>query len=577
MRQLSRALTAGGLAALILVVAAAPASASRRGHGARRAHAHVLKPRRYGELDCNGYSRRQQSVHRFALCADVQGIGGVHNRNTWNGRFFDNGHYIGHDEPDVTFLSTAAGSGNDVTWSETLGTDPSAPPTVSTPGSDVTHYFELSVAPWFSMTVCDPQSYPQNPCAPGSDANAPTCAGPHVVNAGCFPGAGDALVELQFYPPGMAPFVDSISCDNTHWCSALTIDSLECNAGYQSCNAGCEEPVNFAFVQRNGVPTGPPSPQDSTAATFTQNAQTLMMNPGDHIVVHMWDAPVPHGGGHALEVQIRDLTTGQTGYMQASAANGFANTSFSTCNGTPFNFEPEYRTASPGNFSSWGALRTNVSTEFEVGHFTPCTSVNSTARLPISAGVSDIFYKDCKGPYETTNDNQTQESSDALCYPAGDTHGVLNAAPNELTGCEDNFYQNGDVDFDGSSYWADWPTGVAATSTLPGSFVERAPTSAGSSYPRLFIQTDAAYADPNCPVSLTASPSCVIPPPGPGAFYPYWSFAGSGSASCALEFGNVSSGVNNMGGVAQYGTIQSATLGAPEFEGPIQANPCASG
>jgi hypothetical protein len=33
-------------------------------------------------------------------------------------------------------------------------------------------------------------------------------------------------MELQCYPPGEAPFVDSISCDNAHWCAALTIDSL---------------------------------------------------------------------------------------------------------------------------------------------------------------------------------------------------------------------------------------------------------------------------------------------------------------------------------------------------------------
>ena len=54
------------------------------------------------------------------------------------------------------------------------------------------------------------------------------------------------------------------------------------------------------------------------------------MNPGDKITVHMFDAPAP-GGGHAFEVVIDDLTTGQTGYMQASAANGFASTSMADC------------------------------------------------------------------------------------------------------------------------------------------------------------------------------------------------------------------------------------------------------
>ena len=39
------------------------------------------------------------------------------------------------------------------------------------------------------------------------------------------------------------------------------------------------------------------------------------------------------------------MTTGQSGFMQASAANGFMNTSIIDCSGTPFNFEPEYNTA----------------------------------------------------------------------------------------------------------------------------------------------------------------------------------------------------------------------------------------
>ena len=50
-----------------------------------------------------------------------------------------------------------------------------------------------------------------------------------------------------------------------------------------------------------------------------------MMNPGDTIVVHMFDARL-RGGGHALEGQrVRRLTTDQSGFMIASAANGFMN------------------------------------------------------------------------------------------------------------------------------------------------------------------------------------------------------------------------------------------------------------
>ena len=152
------------------------------------------------------------------------------------------------------------------------------------PGRDVTHWFELSIAPWFSTTVCDPHSAPLLPCTPRSDRNAPH---------GKYPGGGAAFVELQFYPPGFAPFSDSISCDNAHWCSALTIDSLECTGnGSGPCNNRCVEPVNFAFVQTNGVPTGPPSPQLSNQATFMPNRHTLLMNPGDNITVHMFDAKI---------------------------------------------------------------------------------------------------------------------------------------------------------------------------------------------------------------------------------------------------------------------------------------------
>jgi hypothetical protein len=45
---------------------------------------------------------------------------------------------------------------------------------------------------------------------------------------------------------------------------------------------------------------------------------------------------------------------------------------------------------------------------------------------------------------------------------------------------------------------------------------------------------------------------------------------------CTLEFGNVSSGagVNDFGQDAQYGSDQIATLGYPEFEGPVMKNSC---
>ena len=187
------------------------------------------------------YSDRLKTT---GACSDPRGYDG--------GRFYDNGHYIGHDEPIVRFLSDRPGSGNSTTWTETLPRDPHAAPTVKTPGSDVTHWFELSIAPWFSMALCNSRSFPlTQPCTPNSDANAPSTTSP---------GGGSSFLEMQFYPPGFAPFVDSISCDNTHWCASLHINDLECDTNFV-CNPNCIEPTNFAFIQRDGVPTGPPSPQ----------------------------------------------------------------------------------------------------------------------------------------------------------------------------------------------------------------------------------------------------------------------------------------------------------------------------
>src|SRR5205085_10340594 len=124
-----------------------------------------------------------------------------------------------------------------------------------------------------------------------------------------------------------------------HWCASLHINDLECTLGFAQCNNNCIEPTNFAFIQRNGVPTGPPSPQRMNLASNTPNSDTLLMNPGDRLKTHIFDAPVPGHPGHmALKTTIDDLTTGQSGFMQASAKNGYMATSNTDCSGTPFDY-----------------------------------------------------------------------------------------------------------------------------------------------------------------------------------------------------------------------------------------------
>jgi len=568
-----------GFAALVSLVLAVVAAAAFSGSAAANSTSSGKLAAR-GALDCNGFSPIQQSLKPTGACTDIRGFDGVYNQNTWDGRFYDNGHYIGHDEPDLTFLSNRPGSGNDVTWTETLGQDPAAAPTVATPGSDVTHWFELSVAPWFSMALCDPYSYPQTSCTPNSDSNAPRQGYPGAPRHG-YPGGGSSFLEVQFYPPGEAPFFDNISCDNSHWCASLHINDLECTVNFGHCNTNCIEPTNFAFIQKDGVPTGPAGPQVATLASFTPNSDTLLMNPGDTITVHIFDAALS-GGGHALEVHIDDTTTGESGFMQASAANGYMATNIGNCKGIPFNYEPEYSTAAQGNIVPWAALQTDISTQFEIGHWTPCTSLSDLSTdfgLDfITAG--DPFSLTCNGPYEapadSASDNPEGFGGDAFCYPAGDTHAALNqfgvtSDPNTTTGCLD-ILSGGDIDFDGTSYWPDWPTGTSPTATTPGSFVQSAPTSNGQAYSQSFFQTDVALSESTCGENISG---CTVPPSGPGNFYPYWSTITNGS-QCSIVFGNVTSGsgVNAFGGAAQYGTDLRPVIGYDEFEGPVTNAVC---
>ena len=535
------------VAALALAIPAFGATAVSATASAASAASASVAPDAVGELDCNGLSPIQKPVKNVLQCLDPRG--------TWDGRFYDNGHYIGHDEPSVRFISSRPGSGDAVTYTERLPVEPRALPTVRRPGHDVTHTFELTIAPWFSITVCDPDSTPLLPCTPESDANAPS---------GSYPGAGAAFVELQFYPPGFAPFSDNISCDDAHWCSALTIDSAECQGSGDTagpCNADCPEPVNFGFIQTNGVPTGPPSPQLSDAATVTPNRHTLLMNPGDLITVRMFDARL--AGGRALEAEISDHTTGRRGFMIASAANGFMNTNPDTCDGTPFNFQPEYSSAAAQNVIPWGFGPYMINDEYEVGHFEPCTSLTG----PVTS-TGDTYYLNCVGPYESDSDTGSSlEPDDSPCYPFGDTHGGT-AAPNLVTGCDVFTDAIGDLDYDGTPYYPDWPDSVRPD-RFPSPFLQLQPTSHGHTYPQIQFVTDNSATQFNTNCNPMTGSGCVLPPQGPGHFYPYFTQARVWG-QCVWEFGNMRNG-NTFGGDAQYGSVGPGTLGA--FAGPVRRNP----
>src|SRR6516225_6530980 len=206
------------------------------------------------------------------LCAEVYEPIGYH------------GAYTGNDEPSLLFYSSTAGSGNSSIYRLRLPKDPPTLPKQD--GTGGTFNFQLHPAFWVGMAMCDDQSAP-NPggsligpnilCTPDSDSNIYDGSDPAKPDyIGHHPGT--AFMEMQFYPPGAV-----ISCDATRWCAALNIDSLPKNNNTgQGNNAACGgaiEYINFAYIQKDGIPFPPGSP--SPLGPFVAiNSETLFMNSG---------------------------------------------------------------------------------------------------------------------------------------------------------------------------------------------------------------------------------------------------------------------------------------------------------
>src|ERR1044071_3534116 len=152
------------------------------------------------------------------------------------------------------------------------------------------------------------------------------------------------------------------------------------NSG-QNNNANClntvgVEPANFAFVTRSGAPHAPPAPLSQTAGTFTPSAATdLFMDSGDQLAVDI------HDGSAGLTAIIHDLTSGETGSMPASAANGFAQVLYepasATCHQAPYTFRPMYASSSEHTRVPWAAHSYNVAFSDEIGHFEYCNEVSA--------------------------------------------------------------------------------------------------------------------------------------------------------------------------------------------------------
>jgi hypothetical protein len=478
------------------------------------------------------------------------------------------GEYTGHDEPSVLFYSNTAGSGNSNVYRLVLPKEPSQRPTQD--GLGATWNFQLHPAFWFGMDMCDTQSSPEfqhTTCTPDSDTNIfdnPDPAAPDYI--GHHPGG--AFMEMQFYPPGWTPWEAGVSCDATKWCAALNIDSLsQSQVDNTTQNAQClnkagVEPVSFAFITKSGVPQASPDPTTAFAqpfaATTVDPTKDLLMDPGDVIVLDMHDTPA------GFQVIIHDLTTGETGSMTASVANGFRQVLYEpkgTCHTAPYAYHPMYATSSEHTRLTWTAHGYNVAMSDEIGHFEFCDKVlNGKCK---SGGATD----------------PAPDGDDVGCFTA------LESLLVQVSGCLGT-----DNDFDGSAYQpTSWP-GNNTSRPVPDAIRFTSPLFNGASnYARVAFETDLPRieaADLGGICDRTTGANCVNPPAGAN-FYPLFS-TGSLAGQCVWQEGGpaIPGTTNNFGGTstAEFGPLLQLFYPVPggvvrrfnDFRNTLTTNPCPS-
>ena len=140
-------------------------------------------------------------------------------------------------------------------------------------------------------------------------------------------------------------------------------------------------------------------------------------------------------------------------------------------------------------------------------------------------------------------------------------------------------FQNGDLDFDGTSYQSfTWPNG---SRNHPTAFDYAGPFQAnGKQYPQIQFETNVGASEALC--NTTTGVGCTVAPAG-SKFYPFWSLSlhpapfGADTTACAWNFGNVLPNTfKTFGKDAQYGTPNvarfagtstSAVLPNPQFTG----------
>jgi hypothetical protein len=254
-----------------------------------------------------------------------------------------------------------------------------------------------------------------------------------------------------------------------------------------------------------------------------------------------------------LRVNINDLTTGQTGFMTASKANGFAQVKYAptgtSCTAIPYNFHPMYSTSSTKTRVTWAAHGFNVGFDSEIGHFQFCTGPKRIPATPFGLLPNGNPTVCPKGNTEGRGVNAVKSDGDDLfCFPAKE------ALVFKVSGC--TFTNTG---FDGASYQRLWPDGNTRMHPTPFQF--SSPTT-GSNYTQQYrmatFEADLPAVEGTCDV-VTGAGCTLIPQTdqgGPATFYPFFSITKKGGNGCVWQFGNDIPGeISNFGANGQYGTL----------------------
>jgi hypothetical protein len=277
--------------------------------------------------------------------------------------------------------------------------------------------------------------------------------------------------------------------------------------------------------------------------------------------------------GDALLTTIHDTTTGQSGTMTASAANGFGQVKYAPspstdCTNIPYDFHPMYSTSSPKTTVPWAAATYNIAFDTEVGHFDRCSgTVDATGT--------------CVGTEGVGANKEPADADDQGCWPAT-ASGLV-----QIAACQGQ--NNG---YDGTPYLKDWPNGN--TNLRPTPTIFTSPLTGdeySTNYTSVAFNTDLPaieYSLGTCD-RLTGA-GCSLHPPTddgtPAPFYPYYS-TGHALGGCAWTVGQSVPGfsANSYGGLSQYGQILRVTYPGPggipvqyfrDFQGSLDNNPCPS-